>query len=119
MPGDPALRSTRWCAENWHRGYWIARLNRAMTSRQDGPNRENEDVSCCPLRRLLRLQAEAFFDRVAHDEFLDLAGHRHRELVDELDVARDLVVGDLALAEAADLVASQSLPDLNANPPPQ
>src|SRR5439155_1152521 len=40
-------------------------------------------------------------------EFLDFPGHRHREFVDEFDIARDLVVGDLAVAEGADLVGGQ------------
>jgi hypothetical protein len=39
----------------------------------------------------------------AHQKFLDLAGYRHRKGVDEFDVARDLVMGDLPLAESADL----------------
>src|SRR5882724_12974080 len=60
-------------------------------------------------RRLCRLQAEPRLDRVAHHEFLDLAGNRHREFVDEFDVARDFVVRDLALAEAADLLGRQRL----------
>ena len=38
---------------------------------------------------------------LAHLELLDLAGDGHRERVDELDVARDLVVGDLPAAELA------------------
>src|SRR5256885_1751561 len=61
-------------------------------------------------RRLRRLQPEPRLDRLAHQEFLDLAGDRHRKFLDELDVARDLVVGDLALAEAAYLVRRQCFP---------
>jgi hypothetical protein len=41
---------------------------------------------------------------VAHDEFLRLAGDGHRQFGDDAHVARDLVVGDLAAAELADLV---------------
>ena len=37
----------------------------------------------------------------AHQELLDLAGHGHRKRLDELHIARDLLVGDLALAEGA------------------
>ena len=37
---------------------------------------------------------------LAHHELLDLAGHGHREFVDEFDIARDLVVRDLALQKA-------------------
>src|SRR5690606_3706453 len=40
---------------------------------------------------------------LAHDELLDLARHRHRELLDEADVARHLVVGDTAAAVIADV----------------
>src|SRR5580700_5079501 len=48
------------------------------------------------------------FDRgFAHLELLDLAGDGHRERLDELHVARDLVPRDLALAEVADLVLGQ------------
>ena len=48
------------------------------------------------LSRLLRLQP-ALPDRLlTHHELLDLAGDGHREFIHELDVARDLVVGDLA-----------------------
>src|SRR6267154_3383818 len=37
-------------------------------------------------RRLRRLQPELRLDRIAHQEFLNLAGHRHRKFVDELDI---------------------------------
>ena len=37
---------------------------------------------------------------VAQDEFLHLAGHRHRKFIDEFDIARHLVMGDLALQKA-------------------
>src|SRR5258707_5045075 len=62
-----------------------------------------------PSRRLRRLQPELRLDRLAHDEFLDLAGDGHREFVDEFDVARDLVVRDLAVAEGADVLGRQRL----------
>src|SRR6266851_4935921 len=60
-------------------------------------------------RRLCRLQSEPRLDRVAHHELLDLSSHRHRKFVDELDVARDLVVRDLAVTEVANLVGGQRL----------
>ena len=44
--------------------------------------------------------------RLAHQELLHFAGDRHREFVDELDIARDLVFGDLALAEGAHLLGA-------------
>ncbi len=37
---------------------------------------------------------------LAHDELLHLAGDRHRELLDEADVARDLEVRDLVLGRS-------------------
>src|SRR5258707_14013439 len=75
---------------------WIASLALAMTV-------------ASPSRRLRRLQSKPGLDRVAHDEFLDLAGDGHREFVDEFDIARDLVVRDLAVAEGADVVFRQRL----------
>src|SRR2546421_8419665 len=51
-----------------------------------------------------RLQPELGDGDLAHLELLDLAGHRHGELVDELDVAGDLEVGDLAPAELPELL---------------
>src|ERR1700722_18819844 len=56
--------------------------------------------SCGPPNR----QPQLVDRTLAHDEFLDLAGDRHREFVDELDVARHLVVGDLLAAERLDVV---------------
>src|SRR6185437_40434 len=56
------------------------------------------------LCRLLLRQAQLFHHRLAHEEFLHLAGDGHREAVDEFDVARDLVMRDLALAEGADIL---------------
>src|SRR6202042_3404189 len=46
----------------------------------------------------------------------DLAGDGHREFVDEFDIARDLVVGDLAVAEVADIVWCQRLAGARADP---
>ncbi len=37
-------------------------------------------------------EAELLDHGIAHYEFLDLAGHRHGEIVDETDVGRHLVV---------------------------
>ena len=54
-------------------------------------------------------QAERGHHRLAHLELLRLAGRRQRELVDEADVARHLVVRDLALAEVADLLLRRAL----------
>src|SRR5689334_9951945 len=71
---------------------------------------------CRASRRLRGLQPEPRLDRVSHHEFLDLAGHGHRELVDEFDIARDLVVRDLAVAERADLFRCQRLARAYAHP---
>src|SRR5262249_9174958 len=45
------------------------------------------------------LRTEDFDGALAHLDFADLAGDGHRELVREIEVARDLVVGELAVAE--------------------
>src|SRR5689334_17121514 len=68
------------------------------------------------LRRLLLFQPELADRLLAHHELLDLAGDGHRELRDELDVARDLVVGDLALAELADLLGRRGLAGMQLDP---
>src|SRR4051812_29715131 len=47
---------------------------------------------------------------LAHLVLLDLAGDGHREAVDEAEVARDLVPGDLAPAELAQLFAVELRP---------
>src|SRR5450631_2888978 len=60
-------------------------------------------------RGLRRLQSELRLDLFPHHELLDLAGDRHRKFVDEFDIARNLVVRDLSLAEAADLGGRQGL----------
>src|SRR3990167_548270 len=54
--------------------------------------------------RFLFRQPELVLHGIAYLELLDLAGHGHGEGVDEADVARNLVVGDLALAEGAQLL---------------
>ena len=66
----------------------------------------------CPLR----LQPELLDRLLAHDELLDLAGDGHREFGHELDVAQDLVVGDLALAERANLPGRGALAGVQLDP---
>ena len=56
-----------------------------------------------PLLPLGRRQPELLGGLLAHLHLADLAGHRHRELVDQQHVARDLVVGELAGGELAHL----------------
>src|SRR6185503_18919806 len=53
---------------------------------------------------------------LAHQELLYLAGHRHREGVHELHVARDLVMGDLPAAVVADLLGRRLLALAQADP---
>ena len=77
----------------WSERSWIGSFHRLSAT-----------IPARRLCRLLRLQPELGDRLLAHDELLDLAGDGHRELGHELDVARDLVVGDLALAELADLL---------------
>src|SRR5262249_24345399 len=67
-------------------------------------------------RRPLLLQSELADGLLAHDELLDLAGDGHREGVDKLDVARDLVVGDVALAELADLIGGRGYAIMQLDP---
>src|SRR6185312_15457140 len=60
-----------------------------------------------PLRRPCLAQPQLLDHRLAHQIFLHLAGDRHGEGVDEADVVRDLVMGDLALAEGGDLLCGE------------
>src|SRR5581483_7371339 len=74
--------------------------------------------SGCRLRRLHAgrgLEPELGHGLLPHLELLDLPGDRHREVGGELHVARDLVVGDLALAVLLQGVLGQggALPDLD------
>src|SRR6516225_4696824 len=59
-------------------------------------------------RRLLHLEPEFGDHALAHDEFLDLAGHRHREFLDEFDIARHLIVRDLIAAEGANFLFARA-----------
>ena len=68
------------------------------------------------LGRLFGLEPQLLDRLFAHHELLDLAGDGHRELRHELDVARDLVVGDLALAEGADLLVGRGLAGMQLDP---
>src|SRR5262249_25325042 len=49
-------------------------------------------------------------------EFLNRAGHRHREAVNKFDIARHFVMGDLAVAEGADLFRGRALAVAQAYP---
>jgi hypothetical protein len=77
--------------------------------REQKAPRHEPTLHAYPSRRLRRLQSELRLDLLAHHELLDLAVHRHGKFVDEFDVARNLVVRDLSLAERADLVGRQGL----------
>src|SRR5437660_9547668 len=54
------------------------------------------------------VEAEFLDGLLAHLELLDLSGHRHRELVDELPVPRDLVGRDLAFAPRRELITGRA-----------
>src|SRR5262245_19423827 len=70
---------------------------RTVTGETPSSVATSDGVSSVDLRRLdRRIEPEIDDALLAHAEFLDLAGHCHRELVDEADVARHLVVRDLA-----------------------
>src|SRR5258708_4273408 len=66
--------------------------------------------------RLLGLEPELGDGLLAHHKLLDLAGDGHREFGHEFDVARNLVVGDLALAEFADLLGRGGFAALQLDP---
>ena len=66
-------------------------------------------IFCSNLSRFLLAERELAHHVLPNDEFLHLAGDGHRELVDEAHVARDFVMGDLALAEGSDLLARRAL----------
>src|SRR5580704_15228111 len=53
---------------------------------------------------LFHAQSEALDHHVSHDEFLYLAGDRHRKLVDKFNVAWNLVVCDLSPAIVLELL---------------
>ena len=65
------------------------------------------------------VQAEDLDGVLAHLDLADLAGDGHRELVDDVHVARDLVVRELAAAELAQLPRrSADAPSLQRAPRP-
>ena len=62
------------------------------------------------LSRLLDREAELGDHLLAHHKLLDLAGDGHRKAGNKFDIARDLVMCDLAAAEIADLLDGSRLP---------
>src|SRR5215471_18390294 len=60
-------------------------------------------------RKRLRVQAQHLHGLFAHLHLADLAGYCHRELVGDVHVARDLVMGELAGGELTDLPRVQRL----------
>src|SRR4051812_43002401 len=56
------------------------------------------------------LQAELLDRGLAHLEFLDFSGNRHRKLVDESDIARDLKMRQLPLAEVPHILLRKRRP---------
>src|SRR5687768_1920802 len=60
--------------------------------------------------------AESTYGLLPHLDLPDLAGDGHRELVDQQDISRDLVMGKFAARELADLLRIQvsgSVPELD------
>src|SRR6516162_11397791 len=70
----------------------------------------------CSSSGLLQAEPQFLDHLLPHQKFLDLPGNRHRKAVDEFDVARHLVMGDLALAKSADLLRSGGLAVAQADP---
>src|SRR5580658_1632565 len=67
-------------------------------------------------RSAARVRTQGLRLLLAHREFLDLAGDRHRERLDEADMARNLVMCYLALAEASDVFGVQHCSRTQADP---
>jgi putative ABC transport system substrate-binding protein len=84
---------------------FLARADEVIESSGNQPQTEIAARS----RGLVERQPKLADHLFAHREFLDLAGHRHREIGDEFDVARDLVMGDLAVAKGAHLLDRRHL----------
>src|SRR2546421_2335543 len=63
-----------------------------------------------------RLDPQLGYGDLAHSELLDLAGDRHREVVGETDISRDLVVGDTTAAETPHVVLGHLGPRPNLDP---
>src|SRR5215475_5438089 len=62
------------------------------------------------------LQPQLLDALVAHDKFLDLAGHGGGEGLDELDVARDFVMGDFSATILSQLLGTGRLPLTQSHP---
>lgn len=65
------------------------------------------------------MQPELLFHFITDLELLDLAGDRHWELRHKSNVSRDLVMGNLALAEGANGFSIQGLSGSNDDPSTQ
>src|SRR3990172_10455257 len=61
-------------------------------------------------------EPEALHHLLADQVFLDLSGDGRRECIDEADMARDLVVGDLAATELANLLLTRALAGAQPDP---
>src|SRR5947209_9847463 len=70
-------------------------------------------------RRLNRgsiLQAQLLDRLLAHQELLNLAGYRHREIVHKLEVARHFIMSNLALTEHLQFILGKLLTGLDLHP---
>src|ERR1700730_11870224 len=70
----------------------------------------------CSSGGLLQAQTQLFDHLLAHQEFLDLAGDRHWKAIDKFDIARHLVMRDLALAKSPNFLRSSGLAVAQADP---
>src|SRR3984893_19111697 len=70
----------------------------------------------CSSGGLLQAQTQLFDHLLAHQEFLDLAGDRHWKAIDEFNIARHLVMRDLALAKGPDFLGGRGLAIVQADP---
>src|ERR1051326_4641836 len=96
-----SVRRTPWSFDS--------RAPRILDSRLPPPASRRLDIGC------VFEAAVADFD-LPHPVLLDFAGYCHRELVDEADVLRNLVVRDLAAAKVADFVLGRGLAGFEADP---
>src|SRR6185437_9832593 len=91
-------------------------LPRKAAEAQQMRSRANYVASGMVLGRLSLAPPKLAHHRFAHQELLRLAGRGEREVGDESDMARHLVMRDLTLAEGGDLLGAGALPGLEHDP---
>src|SRR6266851_1283103 len=70
----------------------------------------------CSSGSLLQAKTQFFDHLLAHQEFLDLASDRHWKAIDKFNIARHLVMRDLALAKGPDILRGGGLAVAQADP---